>query len=220
MAGQRRSGREVLRTAFYALWGLLTLVLLFTVGFLVVELVQRDQQLELNVPRSQGPSAGEFEAGISGARVTLFFADPARMALKPESRTIELTERTLENCRRALEALAEGPRLEGAPVLAPTTTVRAVYLLQGGELVVDFARDVETPGLNSASAEWLMAQAVAHTLTQPALQATQDKYVATVRFLFEGSPADEGFPKHITLQQPVVPDPDLVGTPRGAAASE
>lgn len=221
MAQRRHNSRDVLRTAFYSLWGVLTLVLLFTVGFLVMELVQRDQELEATaqVPTGPYPSQSTADAG-TGQGVQLFFASPTGVFLLAERRNLPLTDRTSENCRRALEALAEGPREGGAPVLAPTTTVRAVYLLQNRELVVDFARDVETDGLNSASAEWLMAQAVVHTLTQPALRGTQDAYVERVRFLFEGSPADEGFPKHITLLDPLRPDPKILEAVPGAPAND
>lgn len=203
---------DVIRTAFYSLWGVLTLVLIFTVAFLVIRLTQTSEQVAMVTDAARAPrSVGNNADALSGRPVTLYFASPDALRLVPEQRTLPLTENTVENCRIAFAALAAGPQGTAVPVMPTTGAARAFYLLTSGELVIDLARDVESPETRSASAEWLLVQAIVHTLTQPALQASNDRPVSTVRLLFEGSPMADTFPTHIALQDAVRPDPSLLG---------
>jgi len=200
------STRDVLRTAFFSLWGVTTLVLVFTVVFLFLELVEREQEIELSerAPTGSYPAA-RADRSEELAQVNIYFASDVSVHLEPETRGIPVGTRTVENCANAMDALIQGPQKSGLPVLPPTTSIRAMYLLNDGELVIDLSRSVENAALSSAGAEWLMAQAIAHTLTQPGLQAPDDRPVVRIRFLFEGSPAREGFPGHISLETPVRP---------------
>lgn len=185
-----------------------TLVLLFCVVFLVYEMFQRGQDpldVALIRPVSQ-PLAQDDENPKTTREIQLYFTDGQSMALTPENRRIEFTDSTVENSRRALEALIEGPRDLLAPVLPPTTKIRGLYLLDKGELVVDFSRDLEAGHIKSASAELLMVHGIVASLAQPALKGRQEPPVRTVRFLFEGSPPQETFPAHIDLSEPVAPD--------------
>ncbi len=211
----RRDSRphDVIRTAFYSLWGVLTLVLIFTVAFLVIRLTQTSEQVAMVSGAARTPgAAGDASGAVSGRPVTLYFASAGAIRLVPEERTLPLTENTVENCRIAFAALAAGPHGgTAAPVLPTTASARAFYLLTSGELVVDLARDVESPETRSASAEWLLVQAIVHTLTQPTIQASNDRPVSTVRLLFEGSPMTDTFPSHIALQDAVRPDSSLLG---------
>ncbi len=210
MAGNSNA-KDVMRTAFISLWGVLTLVLLFTVGFLVYQLVQTSEGTVVSgVPRVPvGTTTGE--QAVQGRPVALYFADAARIRLVPEDRALTLTESTVDNCRAAFVALAEGPRSGSVPVMPVAAKTRAMYLLPSGELIVDLSREVESPLTRSASAEWLMIQAIVHTLAQPALQGANDRPVSTVRLLYEGSPMSEGFPSHVALTEPLRPDRSLLG---------
>ncbi len=204
--------KDVMRAAFYSMWGVLTLVLLFGVVYLFVRLGQRERDLE--VAASSGHTVGSIREDVPLANrplVRLYFAHPAELRLMAEDRPLALTDATLENCRVAIRALIEGPSEGAAPALPPGTHFRAMYHLDSGELVVDFARDVDAPALHSASAEWLMIQSLAHTLTHSELQGANDRPVTSVRLLYEGSPAEEGFPGHIHLAGPVRPDPRIIG---------
>jgi spore germination protein GerM len=205
------NANDVLRTAFISLWGVLTLVLFFTVGFLVYQLARSDSQtVASGIPRMPIGS-GAAEQAVQGRPVTLYFADNASVRLTPADRSLVLTESTIDNCRAAFIALAEGPRSNLVPVMPQAAKSRAMYLLSSGELVVDLSREVESPFTRSASAEWLMIQSIVHTLAQPALQGANDRPVATVRLLYEGSPMAEGFPSHIALTEPLRPDRSLLG---------
>ncbi len=203
---------ELMKTLFFSTWGMLTLILLFTVGFLFVALTQKDRELAALEAVPSGPFP--IGSGLQGSRATrnvkLFFAQSGKTALAPELRRIGITERTVDNCRKALEALIEGPRERLGVVLPPTAKIRGLYLLDNGELVVDFSRDLEAGQPKSASAELIMAQAVATSLCQVALRGDDQRAVLSVRFLFEGSPAQDTFPVHIDLSAPVRPDVEML----------
>ncbi len=203
---------ELMKTLFFSTWGMLTLILLFTVGFLFVALTQKDRELAALEAVPSGPFP--IGSGLQGSRTTrdvkLFFAQTEKTALAPELRRIGITERTVDNCRKALEALIEGPRERLGVVLPPTAKIRGLYLLDNGELVVDFSRDLEAGQPKSASAELIMAQAVATSLCQVALRGDDQRAVLSVRFLFEGSPAQDTFPVHIDLSAPVRPDVEML----------
>lgn len=212
MAQSNSKPHDVVRAAFFSLWGVLTLVLLFTVGFLVLQLVQQNERQSVEKDVALAPVS--YDGGPvaeTGRSISLYFAEGNLIRLTREDRAVALTESTIENCKAAFAALAEGPRANGVAVMPAAAKARAMYLLPSGELVVDLSREVESPAIRSASSEWLLAQAIAHTLTQSALRGPQDRPVTSVRLLYEGSPMSEGFPAHVLLAEPLRPDPLLVG---------
>ncbi|HIO70102.1 MAG TPA: hypothetical protein EYG58_06095 [Nitrospirales bacterium] len=124
----------------------------------------------------------------------------------PELHRLQLTPSTVENCRTAISYLIDGPYLPAlAPILSNKTRIRAMYLMENGELIVDFSRDLEAGHIKSASAEMLMVDGVVKTLVQLALKGQNDLSVKSVRFLFEGSAYQQSFPTHIDLTDPVRP---------------
>lgn len=198
---------EVVRTALLALWGMATLVLLFSLALLVYQMTQRGDTPGL-VPLAKGPAPAvlkEPAAPVTAKAITLYFLNHDGSALGREVRRIEMGENAVENCRRALDALIEGPREDLAPVIAAATRVRGMYLLDNGELVVDFSRDLEAGQVRSPSAEMFMVRAIVATLTQPGLAPAEGPRIRGVRFLFEGAPPQEGYPVHLDLSAPVVP---------------
>ncbi len=201
-----------MRAAFYSLWGVLTLVLLFGVVYLFVRLAQRERDLEAAAGATHSSTTVRDDAPAPDHPLArLYFAHPTELRLVAEDRPLAMTDATLENCRAAIRALIDGPAGGAGPSLPAGAHIRALYLLDSGELVVDFARDINTPALHSAGAEWLMVQSLAHTLIQPGLQGANDRPVVSVRLLYEGSPAEDGFPDHILLAGPVRPDPRILG---------
>ena len=202
----------VLRKLLFAGWGMLTLVLFLSIVFLVNALMQRGIA-PADLSNLEPPSLiTEVRPGAaSGTReIRLYFADPNDVRLVSERRRIEFGEYTVENCRQVLEALIQGPRGLLAPVISPTTHIRGMYLRKDGELVLDLSRDVETGLIGSVSAELLMFQSIATSLMQPDLKGEKEPAVRRIRFLFEGSPPQDSFPKHIELTDSITADWDLV----------
>lgn len=212
-------GSGLLRTALMALWGMATLVLFFSVILLAYEMIRRGQNpLELSFDSPTSTAAQKDDTQPKTTReILLYFANAQGTALAPERRRIEWGDHTAENARKALEALIEGPRDILVPVLSPASEIRGAYLLDGGELILDFSRDLEAGQIKSAAAELLMVQGIVASLTQPALRGQGAAAVKKVRFLFEGSPPQDTFPAHIDLSQPVSPQRSwiLAGAERG-----
>ncbi len=213
--------QQVLRKLGLAVWSMVTLVLLFCVILLVNEMFKAGQDPLAGLrahPKTQPvPSpAREMQGAVGQRDIQLFFASADGRVLTPEKRPIECGGSTVENCRHALEALIAGPQTPLTPVIPGTVRIRGLYLLDNGEAVVDFSREMisEHARFSSASMEALMAQAVAHTLAQPALLGTANAPIQRVRFLFEGSPPYETFPAHVDLTEPVTPAPQWVETPK------
>lgn len=204
--------KQVFRKLLFAGWGMLTLVLLLSIVFLVNALMQRGVS-PVDLSNLEPPSlTTEPRLGTASEtrEVRLYFADPNDVRLVSERRRIEFGEYTVDNCRQVLEALIQGPRGLLAPVISPTTHIRGMYLRKDGELILDLSRDVETGLIGSASAELLMFQSIATSLTQPDLKGAKEPAVRRIRFLFEGSPPQDSFPKHIELMDSITADWDLV----------
>lgn len=204
--------KRVLRKLLLAGWGMLTLVLLLCIVFLGNALIQSGVgPVDLSnlepPPLTTDPRPG---TSSETREVRLYFADPNDVRLVPERRRIEFSEFTVDNCRHVLQALIEGPRGLLTPVLSPTTHIRGMYLRMDGELIIDLSRDVETGLIGSASAELLMLQSIATSLAQPDLKGEKGAAVRRIRFLFEGSPPQDSFPKHIELSDSITADWDLV----------
>ncbi len=205
---------NILKKLLLALWGMATLVLIFCVVLLVNEIRTRGQQPWDAVWQEAGkfpvPANPESQSPATRAReVMLYFANANAQALSPERHSVEFSDSTVENCRQVLKRLIAGPREALTPVLPATTRIRAIYLRDDGELVVDFSRELvsEHVRLKSASLEALLVYGVVHTLAQPALQLHADRKIERVRFLFEGASPPESFPAHLDLSEPIAPDP-------------
>jgi hypothetical protein len=205
---------QFLRQAFMALWAMATVVLVFAVALLVYELFESGRHPLPPVTESAAPDTPTRsmmpDAPPRERPVTLFFAGSDGLRLAPESRALALGDSTQENARLVLEALVNGPRETArVPILPPTVKVRHVYLLESGELVVDFSSDLrfDPTRPKSASAECLMVYGIVNTLAQEAVAGANDRRITRVRVLFEGSPLDDdAFPEHLDLADAVWPD--------------
>jgi hypothetical protein len=210
-----RFRKNVLQSLFLSVWAMITLVLLAMVVLLVREIMDHGRDplgaLALAPDTEAAPTArpAADRAAATGTRtVNLYFAGPEGRYLQAEPRSIMITESTVENCRAVLTALLKGPQSEAAPILPPSATIKALYLLPQGELVVNFSRELQTEygRLGSAALEGLLVQGIAHTVTQPELQNTMDPNVRKVRLLIEDATPTEAFPAHIDVSEPVTPD--------------
>ena len=221
MSASGRRHQQIRRIGMSA-WGMATVVLAFTVVFLVyvmaqggpdpLTLVKQQRQLAPPSPVNEAPEAPAVMVNAS-----LYFADPSGRRLVPETRQLEYGDNTVENCRNALQELIRGPS-SGAlsPILPAETDVRGLYLLEDGELVIDFAItiEMELKGRNSASIEAMMVQGLVNTLTQTALRGADGASVTCVRLLIEGARPRESFPAHLDASVPIVPDTEWIARPK------
>jgi hypothetical protein len=206
--------KSILFRLALSLWALATLVLCVVVAALAAEMIKtgRSPVTALTAPLPAGDTAGDA-APKTLKTAQLYFAAEDESGLAPEPASLEWGPRTVENCRRALTALVAGPRQPGLAAVFPEgTRVRGVYLLDGGELVVDFSNEISLGAMRqrSAAREALLTQAIATTLVQEALRGTDDQSLRAVRILIEGAPPLEQFPAHLDWSQPVLPDPGWV----------
>ncbi|MFP4500661.1 MAG: GerMN domain-containing protein [Candidatus Hydrogenedentota bacterium] len=209
---------RIVRNILLSVWALLTLVLLFALLLLANEMVRegRDPLMLLRGDAATAKTDGEAAsrprpAASRGSReVNLYFARKDGLGLTTEARRIDVTASTAENCRAALEELGKGPSRVSAPIFPAETTVRALYLLQDGELVIDFSRDLhaDTAQENSVSLEALMVYGIVNTLTQQELGGEDEPPVRRVRFLIEGAAPREGYPAHLDLSKAFVANRD------------
>ncbi len=205
------------KRALLIAWGMFTLVLVLCIGILVLEMIQRGQNpLEsIETPPVAAAPTPPVAASTPTEEILLYFTDRAGRFLVPDTGSIPFSDSTVQNCRHALNALIKGPRENDSllPIISSATKVRALYLLDNGELVIDFSREliVEHMQIRSASLEALLVYGIVQTLAQPALQGAKGTKVSQVRFLVEG--AAPTFPAHIDVSEPIVPNRRWVATP-------
>jgi len=211
--------RSIGNSLFLSIWGVVTLVLFFMVVLLVYEMLQNGQQplasLKMTGAQPAAPQeSAEFRpTNVVGEReIKLYYATPNADALTPQTVKMEYSDSVVENCRKALELLIKAPQDGLTPILPENTTIRALYLLENGELIVDFGQELasEHAQFKSASIETLLLYGVVNTLTQEALQTPNNTVVRKVRLLFDGEAAQETFPAHLNIGEPVMPNLDWV----------
>lgn len=204
--------QDILKQFWYAVWGLLTLVLLFMVVFLSMELIEMGgdplEALTPDATQSTQQSAARPTNVIGENQVDLYFPSADGSGLVAVPKVLSLTDSTVENCRTALAALIEGPQDPALAAAMPQTVqVRALYQLDG-ELVIDFSREFWSgqTRFRSAALEAQMAFAIINTVTQQTLQSAADPHVREVRILIEGATPTDAFPAHLDLSAPLGPD--------------
>lgn len=217
----RETQNDAVRQLFMAVWGLGTVVLLFVVILLVGQMMKTGQDPFDPIREKRSPEAQQAAprttASMGQHPVQLYFGDGEGRSLVVEERVMDFSDSTQENCRQALNLLMAGAGNGHTSIFPAQVRLNALYLLESGELVLDFSRDLIAAGsrFKSASFESLLVYGVVNTLTQKSLQAKGSPPVREVRFLFEGSPPQEGFPAHIDLKYPVQPDTAwFAGTPQ------
>jgi hypothetical protein len=221
--------RALWSRVFVAAWAMVTCILVFCVLLLVYELYQEGRVPAVRPKRDAVASSPAIQLDNPAAtqEVILYFATADGKQLAGEMGRVEFGDLTVENCRRALEALARGPRGALTPILPttlkPETLIRGVYLLDDGELVIDLSMELEREfrRVKSASLESLMVYGIVNTLTQASLLGSGDEkrqaqvVPKKVRFLVEGSPPRESFPAHLDMSAPIAPDPRWIARAQG-----
>jgi len=194
---------DLTRSAIFGVWGLFTLVLLFSVVLLIREMVQQGQDplaaIDFKDRSFTAADAPTASAPKETREVDLFFGGTTPYLLVGEPRRIEGSPDTAWNCRAAIEALISGSDQGLTQVLSPNVAVRGVFLRDNGELVVDFDRALETDTPRSVAGEWILRESLIRTLSQPSLMGRDGDVVLSIRVLMEGAPLSESFPAHISL---------------------
>ena len=208
--------KHILTRLGLAVWAMFTLVLCFVIAMLVNEMMRNGQsplasfQMSATTEDNAAQTAPK-PAGPGGTKdIQLYYSGENGQGLAAEPATIESSGSTVENCRRAVAGLISGPRQNGfSPILPTNARLRGLYLLDSGELVVDFSSEVALAHarLKSAGLEGMLVYGIVNTVTQPALRGQDKAEVKRVRFLVEGAPPTDGFPSHLDLSQPILPDP-------------
>ena len=208
MSAEKR--KQFIRRAMFGMWAMGTLILLFTVVLLVYEMSDRGYN---PLPAPEASDTDTADEAITTTttptqRVTLYFANESATTLSGEFRDLSLGAHTQENCRTVIEALIAGPQGNLTPIFPPTVEVRNVFLIEDGELVVDFSQELGTDPNRprSASSEALMVYGLANSVAQSAVEGESGGSVERIRFLFEGSPLGDSFPDHLDLSGPIAPD--------------
>jgi spore germination protein GerM len=203
----------VMQKLFFSLWAMATLVLLFVVALLVRDIAANGRdpvgafQLTEEEQAQRAPEATR-STSVGTREVLLYFSAPDGQSLATEKRVLTFSNSTVENCKSVLAALIEGPQTGTSPILPKSVKVKSLFLLEGGELVVNFSRELQSEHarFSSAALESLMVQGIVQSVAQSAVHEGEGPRVSRVRFLIEDAPPSEAFPAHIDLAEPVAPD--------------
>lgn len=200
------------------LWAFATLILCFLVFFLGRHMLSqgRNPMSLLNDEKEEFKEQefAEEIISIEGRRdILLYFASSEGLSLQEEKVQIDATMTTAENCKHALHRLIAGPETPSLmPIMPPDTRIRAVYLRDDEELIIDISSEIlfseKVP--RSLEMESLMFYGITNTMALKQLQGTDEKSVSTVRFLFDGMTAQENFPANFDLTAPLHPDPTWI----------
>ena len=202
------------RKVFFALWAMATLVLLFTVVLLTSELIRLGRNpltLPEVLPEPIVP-VEDTSATTETRDVILYFASADARQLVGDPRQLPFSERTIVNCRTALDALMDGPLTSLHRLIPETVEIRGMWLMENGELVLDFSDSLQTDTRKSVSEEALLVYSVVNTVTQPTLQGGDNDLVKSVRFLIAGLPPTGQYPAHLDLSGAIAPDPQWIAS--------
>ena len=223
----RTHRNEILKRLMVSLWGMVTLILVFIIGLLFNEMIKSgqdpltaftNQNIRVAAKITEDRSATTRET----KRILLYFASNNARTLVAEEHRIEFTDALAENFRTILQNLIAGPQTDLLPILPASTKIRGLYILENGEMVIDFSRELisQQARPRSASLESLMIYGIVNTLTQANLQQDTSQTIRTIRFLFEGAPPEENFSAHIDLSEPVARNIEWIAGPPKRASNE
>jgi len=133
--------------------------------------------------------------------VILYFGASGGRGLAPEQRDIQADRLSShELVKRVLEELVNGPASVLIPTVPRETTVNSIFLLEGGELAIDFGKEIQTRHPGGSFAELMTVYSIVNTLTH------NFDDISSVRFLVEGEEVGT-LVGHVDLTEPVLPDP-------------
>lgn len=136
---------------------------------------------------------------------TLFYVADDGMSLVPVRREVPFAEPVVEQARQIIEAQLGDPGEGQVSAIAPGTTLRAIFLSDGGQLFVDLAGTAATAPTGGSLDELLAVYTIvnAATVNLPA--------VTHVQILLDGKEVDT-FAGHVDLRNPLSRNMSLVKT--------
>jgi hypothetical protein len=196
---------------FLTAWGMITLILIVCVAFLVLEMRQQGYSIS---PLSKSPTFNESlpSSNLNEQihQVNLYFGDLEKNGLVAEERHLKLSNDIVTNCRIVLEAIIEGPKQPMAPVLNQGVRLRAVYLEDSSNLVVDFSREIELERNSSPTSDWIMVQSLVNSVVQESIIGIGNDRIQSLRILVEGAVPYDNFPYHIDVSDAIKPEQNLL----------
>lgn len=161
-----------------------------------------------NFPQSALDTQNLFSSGNN--RVVVYFINLNSMCLEKVDIDIENGESYESTCRNVISAMKEHQSEMTLSPLPKDSTIRGIYLLDDGEVVIDLPsiifKDIPLP--KTALAEMLWVYSLVNTLLQEKLY--KDIKLSKLRILIEGSEPSLDFFGHIDITSPFSPDYSLV----------
>lgn len=143
------------------------------------------------------------QSGGQAQTITLYFPSFAGGNLLPETRSLKLSSDNIKAVRQILLALIEGSHQGHGTALAPSTTIRAVFLSKEGTAIIDLSQEALAnfqPGIESESlAIYSIVDSLCANITQ----------VREVKFLVQGEEV-QTLDGHIDLTGNFAPEPSLI----------
>jgi hypothetical protein len=192
-AAGRRTPKEGAKNR--GVWLLVALLLVVIGGLLVAWFGLLDSRFAERgeIPGLQTPATRE---------VSLYFSDPRWTRLVTETRRFKVGGDATEMIGALVEALAEGPRGDGAPVLPKGARLRGAYLGREGLAVIDFEPELEAFSPGGAAGELLTVFALVHTISEnvPGIRSVQ---------ILVGGRERETLAGHVKISEPLGRHPQL-----------
>lgn len=127
---------------------------------------------------------------------TLFYLSPGRLELIPVSREVPFGDSPTEQARRIVEAQVSAPPDGQVSTIPAGTTVRSVFLTEGGRAYVDLGGPIVTGHAGGTLSETLTVYSIVNALTVNLPDVT------AVQILVEGKEVDS-LTGHLDLRSPL-----------------
>jgi len=141
--------------------------------------------------------------------VTLYFGGTGGRGLGSEQRQIQVGQRGVhELVRLVLAEVISGPASALVRSVPRETTINNVFILDNGELVIDFGKEIQAHHPGGSFSELITVYSIVNTITE------NFEEISSVRFLVEGGEI-ETLVGHVDLSEPVMPDQTWIDGAKG-----
>lgn len=149
------------------------------------------------------PLLERFDFVRERREIVLYFSDLDGDYLIGEKRKIEKKGEIKEEAKEVIDELIKGSKRGLIPTLPARTKCLNLRLKEKGVAIVNFNQPLLKDHPGGSSAEILTVYSIVHSLTENFPQIKQ------VQIFIEGRPV-ETIAGHLSLGQPLIPNPDLV----------
>jgi spore germination protein GerM len=136
-------------------------------------------------------------------KATLYFVAEDGAALVPVERDVPFGEGTAEQAKRIIESQVAQPPAGQRSAIPPGTSLRALFLLGGGQAYVDLTREVAAAHPGGTLNELLTVYTIVEALT------TNLPAITSVHLLVDGREVDT-LAGHVDLRRPLRPNAEWV----------